>query len=352
MSNNRIRYFDALKGFAIFLVVFCHHVVLSNETLVGNGVMSLAWGAVPCFFMVTGGVMHMSAKFSWKKYLMRLVKLYGVLVVWKLGYLCFYGMLRGVETDVWGLIKYLFFMGNLKTVDTGPMWFMYAYLQVMLIYPITHMLFYNGKLGKQLLLFLLVLLGGSSILSTALKFVGIEVDSLWALIPFGGYTNMMCYFVLGIFAFAYRDKIRKFLRKGIWQGLLPYIMVAAGTVGLMYIKFSYTGSWRWNGIYLDNGYYRASTMIIACGLYLVAMREHCPSVGNILSKVGKHTMGIFYLHYPVLVVYQKVCMKLVDNYMEYYSFGLNLVQTLVVVMICVGITICAKKIPIIKNLFI
>ena len=45
--GKRIEYFDTIKGIAIVLVVFCHYVVLSNDSFGGNIMMSLAWAAVP-----------------------------------------------------------------------------------------------------------------------------------------------------------------------------------------------------------------------------------------------------------------------------------------------------------------
>ena len=353
MSKERIKYFDELKGLAIIFVVFCHHVVLSNESIVGNAFMSLAWGAVPCFFMVTGGVMHRTECFDWKKYLLRLWKVYLILVIWKLLYLCFYVVVDAVTIDPLKIVSYLFFMGSMDGVDTGPMWFMYAYLQALVIYPITHFLYVNGKKGKTVLMYLFLILWGTSIFPTVVSFIGVNaLDSLWGVIPFSGYKNMLCYFILGIFLFEHKGKIQEFLVKKKIGKWVPAIMILLGLVGLIGIKYSYTNSFRWNGIYLDNGYNRLSTMILAVGVYLLFSMELFPKVVGIFGKLGTHTMGIFYLHYPILIVYKKVCYKLIENYADYYSFGLNVLQTLIIVLLCTGITVIAKKIPIIRNIFL
>ena len=49
--KKRIEYLDIVKVIAIFLVVFCHFVLLS-ESIPSNLFMSACWSGVPRFFMV------------------------------------------------------------------------------------------------------------------------------------------------------------------------------------------------------------------------------------------------------------------------------------------------------------
>lgn len=352
MSTKRITYFDALKGFAIILVVFCHHVVLDNDTIVGNVFMSFAWAAVPCFFMVTGGLLHNTRQFTWKKWWERILKVYSTLCVWKLLYLCFYAIFSEITVDFVGVVKYLFLMGSIGNVDTGPMWFIYAYLQALIIFPITYRLYYDEK-DKRSLMYLLGLMWISSVFTTVINSIGIDIgNSLLGMVPFSGYKNMLFYFMLGIFLLVHKDTVSQFLERKNYGKYVSIIMVVFGIIGAMLIKYSYTGSFRWNGIYLDNGYNRLSTMIMAIGLYLVFSLDVLPDkVNQALSKLGQHTMGVFYLHYPVMIVLKKLCYKFIENYGDYYSFGLNVIQTIVVVSICLGITVIAKKIPVIRQIF-
>lgn len=69
MAKSRIAYLDKIKGISILLVVFCHSVMLSAGGVLGNIVMCVAWGAVPCFFMVTGALLNNAQKFDWKNIL-------------------------------------------------------------------------------------------------------------------------------------------------------------------------------------------------------------------------------------------------------------------------------------------
>ena len=173
MSNQRIGYFDSLKGFAICLVVFCHHVVLNDSSILGNVFMSLAWAAVPCFFMVTGGLLHRTKEFSWSKWINKVFKIYVCLVVWKFLYLILFWAISDITIKTNDLINYLFFMGDIVGVDVGPMWFMKAYLQALIIFPITYYI-YSSK-NMQILTYILLLLFVVSVGVAVIDYIGLSI---------------------------------------------------------------------------------------------------------------------------------------------------------------------------------
>ena len=352
MSNNRIQYFDALKGFAIILVVFCHYVLLDGESILGNMVMSLAWAAVPCFFMVTGGLLHKAKVFSWQKWIGRLLKIYGCMVVWKFLYWIFFACISDLSVDSGTIIKYLFFMGNAQGIEAGHVWFIVAYLQVLLFFPITYQLYTRCNMGY--FVFLMVYTWLFSIFKSAANFIGLDLEPMISLIPVvDDSTNMLFYCLLGVLLLHYRKEITEFLNASIFRKCIPVILIMIGGIGAMLIKYSYAGTFRWAGIYLPDGYNRISTMLMAVGIYLVFSQELLwDKCTTWLAKLGKHTMGIFYLHYPLLVLSRKIITKFIDNFYDYCSFELNVLQTMTIIAICCGITIVAKKIPLVKNLFV
>ena len=352
MNTKRIEYFDALKGFAMLLVVFCHHVVLNAESILGNIVMSFAWAAVPCFFMVTGGLMHKAKEFKWKKWLMRIFKIYAGMVVWKLLYWMFYAFIGDVVVNIGEFINYLFFMGKIVGVDTGPIWFIETYLQILIFFPITYQLYSKSKI-----VYMMIILGYTwmfGIFRNSMNLLGVDTEPFLSKIAvFDESTNMLFYFIFGVVLLHYRQEINAFFQGNIFRKSLPLILITIGGVGVLLIKYADTGSFRWNGVYLTDGYNRISTMFMAIGLYLSFSLEMISGkCSKLLAKIGSHTMGIFYLHYPVMIVLKIIIAKLVTNIYEYYSFQLNVLQTIVVVIICCGITFVAKRIPLVKHLFV
>lgn len=104
----------------MFFVIYCHSVLLPYHSVVGNLMMTIAWGAVPCFVMTSGAVLHQSKHFTWQKHGKRLGTMYMTLVCWRLLYLAVYriaGKITGIS--FWAGVKYLFFLQDYEGVDTG-----------------------------------------------------------------------------------------------------------------------------------------------------------------------------------------------------------------------------------------
>ncbi len=358
MSRERIDYLDFIKGISIALVVFCHQVTLPDDSILGNIFMAAAWAAVPCFFLVSGGLMHQSHKFGWKKYFFKLFRTYLILCVWKILYLIFFSFLQEITFSKVELVQYIFMFGEISGVDTGPMWFMYAYILVLIFYPVSRFLYTGGTEGQQILKFVLVILFVCSFVVTAGNFLFENLSqmtgrnlleiSISTVIPFGSDTNMLFFFILGAFLFGYRGKIKKYMTNHHCRLWLPAVMVVAGTAGLVFVKYCATGSVTWDGEYITNGYSRLMTVILSVGMFLFF--QNCPvgKVGRFIARqIGTRTMGIYYLHWLLLALAKDEFSQYI---IEYYSFGLNILKTIIAVVICALITAALKKIPVVGEL--
>ena len=144
MRSERVFYLDLIKAISIVFVVFCHYTTLNNDTFIGNIVMLIAWAAVPMFFMVSGIVNTLSKSWSWKKWGIRFSKTYIVLCFWKLIYLVAFVINKDLIVSKSEIVQYIFFFGAIEGVSDGVLWFMYAYLEVMLLSPVLWYL-WNGK---------------------------------------------------------------------------------------------------------------------------------------------------------------------------------------------------------------
>lgn len=206
MEKQRIDYLDVIKTVAIYLVVFCHYVWLSDDSVLGNIIMTFAWGAVPCFFMVTGGLMHNAESFSFEKYYKKIFKFYIVFVIWKMIYFVCYGGLR-FHFPKHLFFQYLFLFGNLDGIDTGSMWFISAYFFVMLFYPLSYYLI-TKKDGKVLYIYILLLTAFFGIIIPSIDFWGSYIENyiiisipkltnISQISPLGNYSNVLFYFLWG-----------------------------------------------------------------------------------------------------------------------------------------------------------
>lgn len=355
--KERVHYLDRIKGISIIMVVFCHSAMLPEDSILGNIFMSISWGAVPCFFLVSGGLMNCSRSFSWKKYFIRLIRIYGVLVVWRVIYLLVFSAVNDVSFSKESLFKYLFLFGNIDNVNTGVMWFMVAYLLVLLIYPVTWFLFNSEKSGEKIAAFLMAIsfIGGIGV-NFVDFFVGIlrdqtpinfpTVDKINMILPLGDYKNCVFYFILGGFLFKYRNEISKFFKSKKVLLFTPAVLALAGTAGLMIIKYVQSGSFRWKGVYINDGYTFVSTVVLAVGLYLLVQINLNFPRKLFIDFIGKNTMGIYYIHYLLL----GACLPLLEINPDVFSFFVNVLKTIVVVLISLLITCIIKKIPVVKLL--
>lgn len=354
--KERIVYYDMIKAVSILLVIFCHYVLLPSDSVVGNILMSLAWGAVPCFMMVSGALMHNAKEFSWKKYALRICSVYGSFCVWRALYYVVFSHLTHNTASLGRWLQYIFLFHDLDGIDTGVMWYIVAYLAVMLIYPVTYFLFQNGAQGRKILFLLLVLAGCSGVFLPSLDWLITEIGCYFGIcdfsvadvgliIPITNQSTMIFYFILGAFLSRYQDRIMEKIKGKIG---FPLLMVVVGTFGLLLIKRIETGLWTWNNTYLSYGYTHVMTVILSVGLYLLAIALKENRIGQKLAQwIGPYTMGIYYLHYLIL----GICQVCVYPYIqEYASVGANLLKTMIICVICVMITIILRKIPLVKLL--
>ena len=117
--QKRIQYLDIIKVISIFLVVFCHFVLLA-ETIPANIFMVACWSGVPMFFMVNGALLF-TRPLNLSKHIRKTLLIYIVLVLWKLIYLFSIGALCQVPVANFGknqILLYLFAFGSLEGIGT------------------------------------------------------------------------------------------------------------------------------------------------------------------------------------------------------------------------------------------
>lgn len=358
----RVEWIDALKGVAILLVVFCHYVVLSENTIIGNIVMALAWAAVPCFMMASGAVMHQSKAFDWRKHFLKIGKTYAILCVWRLIYLLIHIRMRDICFGKAQLLRYLFFLTDMDGVDTGVMWYMNAYLVMLFLFPISRFLFcekFRGEYkGRGILLYVACLsaMGGIVVPSVNwgiericdfLQIERIGMSGIVALMSFVNYANLLFYFLAGAFIFEYREWAKEKLSR---YKVVLFPIICIGTMGLVLVKYVDSGLFVWGGVYLSEGYSHMMTAVISVGMFFLFMchEQEWQHVNCFLATyIGQHTMGIYYMHYILLAVCSTFIYPMIQNY---YSFAMNVIKTMIVTTVCMAIVILLKRIPWVKNL--
>lgn len=349
MAGKRFEELDFVKAAAIFLVVFCHHQVVPADSFVGNLLMLLAWAAVPCFFLCSGYVM-LHREETPGKALKRSARIYAVMTVWKVLYLLFYCSLKPVELGTVRLVRYLFLMDSLEGVNTGHFWFLQGYILTLLLLPVVTPLF--AKKNLKVMVWATVLCFAANQLLFSANFAIEVLAAIFGVTPFkltgvenalpftGGCSYILGFFLLGGVLRTLREQEKKV---PTW---LSAAALAVGLAGLLCVKYYQTGSWLWAGKFLVNGYRWTSTALMSWGLFSLLMGLGHSAPARWLGKtVGRNTMGIFYLHIPMLFLLSRFLYPLLPN-----ALWVGAAKTVLVVAAASGLTVLGKKLPILKKL--
>ncbi len=384
MAAKRIEYLDSLKAIAVFLVVFCHFVLLS-PTVFANLCMCACWMAVPIFFMVNGALLF-ARPLSLKKHLGKTLSVYLVLAVWKLLYMLLIPHFAGTGlagVTAWEVCNYLFLFGELPGIINGHLWFIEALLAVYLVFPLFRIAFAweigetkkrerqeaTGEREKRELagkcphfltwffaLAALVCTNGFYSLEVAgsmLRRAGIpfalSFDAAAAFSPFGKYGNMLGFFLLGALL-AGREKPLTGSRFG--QRLAGVLMLAAGLFSLWGVKWFLSGQAAWDGILLQEGYRHVPVIFMAAGLFLLLQntRIRLRWLSLPVRALASRTLGIFYIHW--LFGWMLVNPLAGWLTMRGISFGVgaNILKNIVLMLPAFLMTVILERIPFIKRL--
>lgn len=352
--KKRVEYIDALKGLCIIFTVYAHGVLIPDDSIIGNAFMTMCWGVVPSFFMASGAVLHQKKEFRWKKHIQQLVTIYLGLVFWRFIYWLAYYLAGRVQLSKFEMLNYLFLLHDVEQIDTGVMWYMAVYLSVMLVYPITWFLFKGGRQGRQILVALMILIFCAEILVPSVQW-GLNnlfdtqlfnLDSIISIFkPLNNGVTIL-YVMLGAFWLEYRDKIEDKI-SGKKRLVYP-VCVVCGVIGLMFIKYRDFGSWAWEGKYEMYQYVHVATLILTIGMYGVFASGLFRPIEHLLARLfGRNTLGIYYMHYIVLAVFSWSVVY--QTCMEHYFVGMNMVKAVLVALLCAGVTMLMKKIPLIRK---
>lgn len=230
-KKQRILYFDALETLAIFLVVSVHNVWLRG-TVASSVAIAFCQLAVPVFFMVHGALL-LNKPFDMKRHLHRMAKTTLQLIAWMLIYFVI-SRCCGWSTGALSrnlIYQYFINGGVLNAGLGGSLWFMFALLQIYLLFPVLHRIWNSDqKIAYYAAIVLFVVSfvrKEASIWGSWLgnRLFGSAVDLNWwlgKLSPFGGYANCVFFFLSGAIL---ADLLQRLAKKAISLKLDIYIYI-------------------------------------------------------------------------------------------------------------------------------
>lgn len=265
------------------------------------------------------------------------------------------GKIDIIDISKKSIFNYIFLFKGLNGVTDGHFWFMYAYLSIYIIYPIFNICFKNYNEYKKLIMFILVFVFIISILPETINLIldifdikNITFSNISMINPFGSYSHMLFYFILG--GIIYKNNIyEKFKDNKSIIRIISIIAVIVGLIALMLIKKHYSDTFQWQGKYLINGYKKASTVLVSLGIFILlqGIRIKLKPIEKIVNVIGTNTIGIFYLH---IIFLQFLLIINMTGFTKYYGSIVNSIKSIIIIIISCAITLIIKKIPIMKNI--
>lgn len=301
--KKRISYLDLLRIVASVFVVFMHtasralraDVAARSGWFVLAGLSSLAFCAVPLFFMISGFVLTSSDRTRDVRVLVRkrLPRLVVPLFFWSLLYI-----LRGIAAT--GTFSLRAFGGSLFSVLREPvnvsLWFMYALIGMYLISP----LLCAGlrSLDRRGEGFLLGLIAAVKLLS-ALRIVFPDFGRTYFSFDLVNYLEMfngnLACFVLGWFL---GKTERRFPKPLLWGTALAALgVITAGTI----LRSSAAGTYE-PAFQAQTGGFE---ILLACSLFLLAKQARLPqrpAVQRVLHELAPCSFAIYLMHNLLLLL--------------------------------------------------
>lgn len=345
-NRNNTMYLDVLRIAAAFMVVVLHVAdtnfyttdVSSFEWKTFNLYDSLVRSSVPLFFMISGTIFLNPAKnFSLRKiYCKNIFKLLVLYIVWSALY-GLYSLAWNPDITCLNLAAEI-----IKATITGHniLWFLPAMITVYALYPIFRIAVADEKLMRYCLL---------------LFFFGIllySARSLGTLYPNEWYQKILMKFPI--------DLLCQYSGYAMLGYFLNHINIKASVQKLLYFAgilsiFLCAGTSQFQALQTQKastvlyGYFSITTFLEAAALFFFA-REHLqrytlsPTVQKTIAAISKHTLGIYLIHYIIIMTFSKTGILTTRQFFAPLS-----VPTISVIVFVISffLTYLLKKIPLI-----
>lgn len=349
----RIRYFDAIKTLAIFLVCFFHsHTldlnIIKNSTIstfFNYYIHSLLGVCVPLFFMVNGALL-LNKDFDLVVCCKRALKLYFLLYFWAVVLLL---ALKYVYGDSYTFYTFLKSVWAFRLGRINHLWFLKALISINLIFPLIKLAYDmdNRKIFYFSITLIFIFSFGNRLINHILNIIFFFLDVpffkkgnfnfLPLINPFGGYFYSIFYFVSGAILSSKIDK--KAFQISPYISFIFYIFMAF-LLFLYGILMSFSNNSMYDVVF--SCYDTVMTLIMSFSLFVLFSKlnysnEH---INNILAFIGKNTFGIYIIH-VVFVKFLKPSFSASD-----YSNNIiaNLVFALIILILSLLTTALFKKI--------
>ncbi len=359
IEKERIQWIDLMESIAIYFVLFYHDKIYSIDILSSQAtfqmyilyyVQTILATCVPLFLFVNGFLMF-KKDFNLKKHLFKLIKLIILAYIWGSITLLFYMVLKN---ESFTLIEFILALVTWKQGYINHIWYIGALVCIYILFPLLKTVYDNNrKIFIYFVIICVLMTFGNTVLNelrTVLNVVILHNNSVSYNVNYFSIFNLFrgirgytfVYFCLGGLANMYFDRIsNSFLLKHQWIPLLTILFNCLGLfcVGVIYSKGS--GS-VWDVVW--NGYDSIFTLANVLCIFILCLNYR--SNNYLITQVSMNTLGIYFIHLLIISLAKPYFSKMHIP----CNIFINILYTLSVLYLSLGLTLCLKKIPLLKKL--
>ena len=322
MTNKRVKYIDALRGFTMFLVVL-GHVLLTSLNIGGyDSVLSgiILTFRMPMFFFISGFIGY-KALYRWTTsfYLFSLKKKLRVQIIPAAFFFSLYTICQGVNPII------CFSHGF------GGYWFTFVLLEMFICY--FTLSYIANKLHHHLIMdFGMIVL---SLLGVMVLLFLRNESNLWNFLCLENLTKYFQFFTFGILCRKYENQLFKILRNDIFKA----IIIMAFIVGLL-LYFDIIP----NNIYLYK--FNHDIIIRYVGLLLVfiffyqkkGFWEKNKKISSVFLFIGRRTLDIYLIHFFLLPNLKFMTYWISKEGMFVIQLTVSVLVTIIIIALCLLIS--------------
>ena len=335
-KNERIEYIDALRGFAMLMVVFCHIDYFSFGVPVSSSPMNTLFSSfmLSLFFILSGFLAYKKELLLWngKTVLVNIFKKFIILVVPAL----IIGLIYTYSISSIG------FSGFINSYVKNGYWFTFSLFQMFLfLYLIAYV---TGKMKGNTTVFFISLIVVALLCYIALSPIrrSATVSHLSEMMCFTPTFEYFIYFVIGAVASKCRDTFFRILDN-------RYISAIGIILFFLLLYYKYTLAGNYDSYIVEKFFTRVVPILLGLLGAFMAFNyfrtyEHSftkkTKAGALLQFIGKRTLDVYWLHYFFIPRIRIVG----DFILKNEGFIVEFVLVLVVSMIVVGFSLLLSSI--------
>lgn len=358
MTKSRLSFIDLVECIAILFVLLYHCTTYTFDFETDSTFINylryfsktILSTCVPLFFFANGYLL-LSRKFNLKKHIYRCLRLVILTFIWGVILVTFTMIINNEYLSIKDAISKVLF---LEIGWTNLLWYMGALVSIYIFFPILKVTFDHHK--KAFIFFTIV----CSILTFGVTFINQIVDLMGVLTPikidyiwypiiknFNPFYNFRAYalgyFCIGGLAYLAQDKILAIPK--LKRNLFASLVILISCIGLFlfgYIFSYHTEDGLWDVVW--DGYDSIFTLINVLCIYVLTLSYSKDY--KLFKTISSNTLGIYFTHELII----KSTKPTINSFEIFNNVFGNLVYSLLVLFVSLGIVLLIRKIPLLKKL--